>query len=245
MNLYGLIGYPLSHSFSEQYFTEKFARENLTDCIFKAFPITSVHELPALLQNNPSLKGLCVTIPYKEQVIRYVTALSGEVKNIGATNSIKISGNKLIAYNTDITGFEKSFTANLQPHHKKVLVLGTGGASKAVQFVLHKLHLDFLVVSRNAAVSGKLIGYNELTREIMEQHQVIINCTPSGMWPNDSDFPSIPYDLITSQHYVFDLIYKPAVTLFLKKAAERGAITKNGYEMLIIQAEESWKLWNT
>ncbi|MEO6220317.1 MAG: shikimate dehydrogenase [Ginsengibacter sp.] len=245
MRLYGLIGYPLTHSFSEQYFTEKFVREYLDDCLFKPFPITSITDLPALLKANPLLKGLGVTIPYKEKVLSYVTFLSDEVKQIGATNSIKISGDNLIAYNTDITGFENSFRKLLKPHHKKALVLGTGGASKAVQFVLVKLAIDFLVVSRKEGLKSNLINYNMVTESVISEYTVIINCTPVGMWPNDSNYIDLPYNGITSDHYVFDLIYKPVKTLLLKKAEERGAIIQNGYDMLIIQAEESWKLWNS
>ena len=244
MRLYGLIGYPLTHSFSEQYFTEKFAREHLDDCVFKNFPINAITKLPALLKAN-SLKGLCVTIPYKEQVLVYANTLSDEVKQIGATNSIKISGDNLAAYNTDITGFEKSFAKELKPHHIKALVLGTGGASKAVQFVLKKLNIDFLVVSRSKALRSNLINYNMVTESIMSQYPVIINCTPVGMWPHDNDCVDIPYNSITPDHYVFDLIYKPSKTLLLKRAEEQGAAIQNGYDMLIIQAEESWKLWNS
>lgn len=244
MRLYGLIGYPLTHSFSEQYFTEKFAREHLDDCVFKNFSINAITEFPTLLKIN-SLKGLCVTIPYKEQVLLYATALSDEVKQIGATNSIKISGNNLTAYNTDIIGFAKSFAKELKPHHTKALVLGTGGASKAVQFVLKKLNVDFLVVSRSEALRSNLINYNMVTESIMSQYPVIINCTPVGMWPHDNDCVDIPYNSITPDHYVFDLIYKPSKTLLLKRAEAQGATIQNGYDMLIIQAEESWKLWNS
>lgn len=243
MNLYGLIGYPLSHSFSEQYFTQKFERENL-DCRFKNFPITSIEQFPALLNEN-LLKGLCVTIPYKEQVLQYIPALSEEVKAIGATNSIKISGNNLVAFNTDIIGFEKSFSELIKPYHKKALVLGTGGASKAVQFVLKKLEFEFLLVSRSESLQNNIISYQQLDKEIMSQYQVIINCTPSGMWPNENNCPDVPYNLITPRHYAFDLIYKPPKTLFLKKAEEHGAVIKNGYDMLILQAEASWKIWNS
>jgi shikimate dehydrogenase len=245
MRLYGLIGYPLTHSFSEQYFTEKFAREHLDDCVFKPFAISRITELPALLKANPSLKGLGVTIPYKEKVLPYVNTLSDEVKQIGATNSIKISGDNLVAYNTDITGFENSLVKLLKPHNKKALVLGTGGASKAVQFVLKKLDIDFLIVSRSGGLQSNLINYNMLTESIISRHTVVINCTPVGMWPHDNDCVDIPYNSITSDHYVFDLIYKPAKTQLLKKAEERGATIQNGYDMLIIQAEESWKLWNS
>ncbi|MEO6454569.1 MAG: shikimate dehydrogenase [Ginsengibacter sp.] len=244
MNLYGLIGYPLTHSFSQQYFTQKFEREGIMDCIYKNFPITSINEFPALLKAN-FLKGLNVTIPYKEQVLQYVTSLSDDVKIIGAANTIIISGDNLFAYNTDVIGFEKSFTNLIKPDHKRALVLGTGGASKAVQFVLKKLDIEYLLVSRSDSANGNLINYDQLTRVIMKQYPVIINCTPSGMSPADNNCPDIPYHFITPDHYVFDLIYKPAKTLLLKKAEEQGAAIKNGYDMLIIQAEESWKLWNT
>jgi shikimate dehydrogenase len=245
MRLYGLIGYPLSHSFSEQYFTEKFAKEHLHDCEFRSFPISTITDFPALLQVNSLLKGLCVTIPYKEQVLPYINVLSDEVKQIGATNSIKFSGGDLIGYNTDIAGFEKSFIKLLKPYHKKALVLGTGGASKAIQFVLKKLNIDFLLVSRSEALQENLINYNMLTEEIMKEYSIVINCTPVGMWPHDNESVDIPYNFITSRHYVFDLIYRPSKTLLLKKAQEQGAAIQNGYEMLIIQAEESWKLWNS
>ena len=243
MNLYGLIGYPLGHSFSEQYFAKKFEREGIVDCIYKNFPIESIHQLPALLKAN-LLKGFNVTIPYKEQVLQYVTTLSKDVKIIGATNTIKISGDNLTAFNTDVIGFERSFVELVKPHHKKALVLGTGGASKAIQFVLNKLNLEFLLVSRRETLKTNLLSYSDLDEETMRQYQVIINCTPSGMGLNNNTCPDIPYHFITPDHYVFDLIYKPAKTLFLKKAEEQGATIKNGYEMLIIQAEESWKLWN-
>jgi len=245
MRLYGLIGYPLSHSFSEQYFTEKFATEQLDDCVFKSFAITSINELPALLKANPLLKGLAVTIPYKEKVLPYVTSLSDEVQQIGATNCIKILGDNLAAYNTDIKGFEISFVKQLKPHHKKALILGTGGASKAVQFVLKKLNINFLIVSRSEDLQNNSVNYDMLTENIMSQYSIVINCTPVGMWPHDSDCVDIPYNLLTPDHYVFDLIYKPVKTQLLKKAEEHGAAIQNGYEMLIIQAEENWKLWNS
>jgi shikimate dehydrogenase len=245
MNLYGLIGYPLGHSFSKQYFTEKFAREEKGDCKYETFAIAHIGQFPALLQNNPDLKGLNITIPYKEQVLKFVTQLSAEVKDIGATNCIKISGNQLIAYNTDIIGFEQSFCKLLQPHHKKALVLGTGGSSKAVQYVLRKLGIEFLVVSRSENLQPGFISYNMIEESVMDSHPVIINCSPAGMFPNDNYCPLIPYQFITAQHYLFDLVYKPAKTLFLQNGEEKGALVKNGYEMLILQAEAGWKIWNT
>ncbi len=245
MKLYGLIGYPLGHSFSKQYFTEKFEREGLTDCKFEAFPISSINEFNGLIAANPLLKGLGVTIPYKEKVLQFVDELSEEVKHIGATNSIKISGNKLIAYNTDIIGFEESFTEKLKPSHKRALVLGTGGASKAVQFVLKKLNIDFLVVTRNEITKEGFIQYNNIDRNLIREYKIVINCTPVGMHPKEENAPEIPYQFLTPDHYLYDLVYKPFATLFLQKGEERGAAVKNGYDMLLIQAEASWKIWNS
>ncbi len=245
MKQYGLIGYPLGHSFSKQYFTEKFEKEGLTDCFFELFPIKTIDEFPTLLNAHPLLKGLGVTIPYKEQVLQFVDELSDEVKYIGATNSIKISGNKLIAYNTDIIGFEESFRKELKTIHRKALVLGDGGASKAVQYVLKNSGIDFLVVSRKKSLKDGVINYNSINREIISEYNVIINCTPLGMSPNVNTAPEIPYHLLTPEHYLFDLVYKPASTLFLQKGIERGTAIQNGYEMLVIQAESSWKIWNS
>lgn len=244
MKLYGLIGFPLGHSFSKQYFTEKFEKEGIKDCRFEAFPIPVIEDLPLLLQNNPGLKGLSVTIPYKEQVLQYVHELSDEVKAIGATNSLKINNGKLTAYNTDIAGFERSFAKQLQPHHKKALLLGTGGASKAVQYVLNKLSIDFLVVSRNKEEKENHIAYNDINEAIMKEYPVIINASPVGMYPKEDIAPSIPYGFISAGHYLYDLVYKPAETIFLQEGKKRGAAVENGYEMLLIQAEESWRIWN-
>lgn len=243
MKCYGLIGYPLGHSFSKKYFTEKFQREGITDCQFEAFPITSIDLFPQLLKDNPELLGLSVTIPYKEQVLQYIDELSDEVAFIGATNSIKIKNGKLTAYNTDIVGFEQTFIRKLQPHHTKALILGSGGASKAVQYVLKKLGIDFLVVSRGADKPG-YISYEALTADVMHEYTVIINSSPVGMYPNDNDYPNIPYELLTTQHYLYDLVYRPAETMFLKKGAAQGAATLNGEDMLVLQAEASWKIWN-
>lgn len=245
MNLYGLIGYPLGHSFSKQYFTEKFEKEGIAGSVFEAFPIPSIEAFPALIKNNPSLKGLSVTIPYKEQVLHYIDEFSDEVKAIGATNSIKISKGKLTAYNTDIVGFEKSFTKLLQSQDTKALVLGTGGASKAVQYVLKKLAIEFLVVTRNKNGEQGFISYTEIDEVIMNDYKVIINCSPVGMYPNENTAPDIPYKWLSSSHYLYDLVYKPAETLFLKNGRERGALIQNGYEMLLLQAEESWRIWNS
>ena len=244
MKLYGLIGYPLGHSFSKEYFTEKLQREGITDCSYELFPISSITDLPSLLISNPNLKGFNVTIPYKEQVLQFVNETTDAVKNIGAANTIKIHGDKLIAYNTDVIGFENSLEKKLEPSHIKALVLGTGGSSKAVQYVLKKLEIEFLLVTRSDKSSVGTINYSMIDEAIINQYHLIINCTPVGMYPNKDQCPNLPYGYLTKQHYLYDLVYKPEKTLFLKKGEERGAIIQNGYEMLIIQAEESWKIWN-
>jgi shikimate dehydrogenase len=244
MKTYGIIGFPLTHSFSQQYFTEKIGREGIAGSVFHSFPLASIDEFPGLLSANPSLKGLAVTIPYKEQVLKYVTRQSAEVEQIGATNCIKINGDELTAYNTDITGFEKSFVKKLKPHHTKALVLGTGGASKAVQYVLNRLGVEFLVVSRNKSETEKFIQYSRISAETINEFSIIINTTPLGMSPAEDDCPDIPYSFLTPNHYLFDLVYKPLKTLFLQKGEEQGATVENGFEMLIIQAEENWRIWN-
>ena len=244
MKLYGLIGYPLSHSFSKQYFTEKFEKEGLADCFFEAFPITSIDAFPDVLNSHLELKGLSVTIPYKEQVLKFVDEFSPEVKFIGASNSLKITSGKIVAFNTDIIGFEASFIGPLKPHHSKALILGTGGASKAVQYVLHQLGIPFLIVSRKENEDKQFIPYNKINESTMSEYNIIINCSPVGMWPDEKNCPDIPYYLLTSDHYLFDLVYKPAETVFLQKGKEMGAVIKNGYDMLLIQAEASWEIWN-
>jgi shikimate dehydrogenase len=244
MRLYGLIGYPLGHSFSKKYFTQKFERENLPGCRYELFPIPSIKDLPFLISSTPFLKGLNVTIPYKQQVLEYVTEKSDAVKNIGAANTIKIIGDNLIAYNTDVIGFENSFIKKLKIFHKKALVLGTGGSSKAVQFVLNKLGIEFLFVSSSQQPSPNIINYSMIDERIMNEHLVIINCTPVGMSPNDNESPQLPYQFVSKEHYLFDLVYKPEKTMFLQKGEKKGAAIQNGYEMLVIQAEESWKIWN-
>lgn len=244
MKTYGTIGYPLTHSFSRQYFTEKIEKERIPESAYFSFPLKSIDEFPDFLQTNPTLRGLAVTIPYKEKVLKYVSIISEEVKLIGAANCIKVRGNVLTAYNTDIIGFENSFVKNLKPVHNKALVLGTGGASKAVQYVLKKLGIGFLVVSRNKTSAENFIQYSQLTAGIINEYNIIINTTPLGMSPAEDTCPDLPYELLTTNHYLFDLVYKPAKTLFLQKGEQRGATIINGFEMLIIQADENWRIWN-
>ncbi len=241
--LYGLIGYPLGHSFSKQFFLEKFEREGLSDCSFELFPIASIDEFPALMAAYPALKGMAVTIPYKEKVLPFVQAQSDEVQQIGAANCIKIQKGLLTAYNTDIIGFEKSFVPLLKPHHKQALVLGTGGAAKAVQYVLKQLAIPFTTVSRTTGEG--VIAYENINEQLMQHNTIIINCTPVGMYPDEAGFPAIPYDWVTAQHYLYDMVYRPAETVFLQKGKECGATVKNGFEMLELQAIANWHLWNS
>ena len=242
MKLYGLIGYPLIQSFSKKYFTEKFMQEAITDCLFELFPLEEINEFPQLIQSHANLRGLAVTIPYKEKVMPFLSVLDEEAKAIGAVNCICVYGSTLKGYNTDVRGFEKSFVPLLKKNQHRALVLGTGGASKAVQFVLKKLGIEFLLVSRQQ--SANTIGYDELNESYLQEYPIIINCTPVGMVPNEQYAPAIPYEFIGAHNYLYDLIYKPAETKFLQEGKRRGAVVKNGYEMLIIQAEENWRLWN-
>lgn len=245
MNLYGLIGYPLGHSFSSEYFNEKFKREGLKENYFQLFPIEEISSFTELLADNPSLKGLAVTIPYKQTIIPFLHKMTAEAREIGAVNCINISGGLLTGHNTDVKGFELSFTATRRAHHDRALVLGSGGASKAVQFILRKLQIPFLIVSRISQGLEGIISYNEINQVLMEEYNIIINCSPVGMSPHVDSKPSIPYQYLSSQHYLYDLVYKPAETQFLMEGNRRGATTKNGFDMLIIQAEENWRIWNS
>lgn len=240
-SLYGIIGNPLSHSFSPAYFTAKFAREQI-DAEYGQFELKNINEFPLLLRTHWNLKGLNVTIPYKQLIIPYLSGLSDAAKLIGAVNCIDITTGKLTGYNTDVIGFERSLLPILQPEHKKALVLGTGGSSLAVKYVLKKLGIDFLSVSR-APVQGA-ISYFALTPDLVRDHLLIINTTPVGMYPQVNALPDIPYEAITSKHLLFDLIYNPQETKFLAAGNERGAITSNGLTMLHLQAEASWEIWN-
>ncbi|MEO7802163.1 MAG: shikimate dehydrogenase [Ginsengibacter sp.] len=240
--LYGLIGYPLGHSFSKKYFTDKFEKENITDTEYKLFPIEHIDGLKAIVANNPNLAGLNITIPHKQSVLKFATHLSDAVKEIGAANILKFTSSQVEAYNTDVIGFEKSLLTELKAFHKKTLILGTGGSSNAVQFVCRKLGIEYLLVSRNK--SERAISYADLGQDIMSNYLVIINTTPLGTFPDTASFPEIPYIHITNKHYCFDLVYNPPKTVFLTKAEEQGATIKNGYDMLVIQAQESWKIWN-
>ncbi len=246
MQKYGLIGYPLKHSFSIGYFNEKFKAENI-DAEYVNFEIPTINDFMQVIEENPNLCGLNVTIPYKEQVIPFLDELDKDTAKIGAVNVIKIvrlpKGKvKLVGYNSDIIGFTQSIEPLLQSHHKKALILGTGGASKAVYHGLNNLGIESTFVSRTKK-NNKFLTYEELTPEVMASHTVIVNTTPVGMFPKVDFCPNIPYEQLTSDHLLYHLLYNPNETLFMKKGQAQGAITKNGLEMLLLQAFAAWEIW--
>jgi shikimate dehydrogenase len=245
MQLFGLIGYPLSHSFSKGYFAEKFQKENIEGCRYDNYPIDNINLLPEIIKNSPELSGLNVTIPYKEKVLAFLDSISDEAKEIGAVNTILINRQNdqiiLSGYNTDVYGFGESLRPLLEPHHTSALILGTGGASKAVKFALTKLGVDFIQVSRNR--SEKTLAYEDLSRKIIEDHKIIINTTPLGTYPKVEECPPLPYKYLSSNHLLYDLVYNPAVTAFLNQGLTHHCRTKNGLEMLHLQAEKSWEIW--
>ena len=248
MRQFGLIGYPLSHSFSQGFFAKKFLNENIKDAHYANFPIASISEFNALWQQQ-DLEGLNVTIPYKKEVIPFIQYPSSVVQKINACNCIRKFNNELYGYNTDVIGFEKSLLPLLKPHHTQALILGTGGAAAAVEFVLQKLSITYQLVSRtkkeNASIfNAAVIHYSDLNTDTISQHTLIINTSPIGMYPNVTEAPAIAYEGIGTHHYLYDLVYNPAETLFLSKGKEKGAAVKNGLDMLHIQAEESWAIWN-
>ena len=243
MRRFGLIGYPLSHSFSQKYFSEKFRKEGIRDAVYENFPLPDSGSLISLLASAPTLEGLNVTIPYKQQVLPFLDFRSEIVEQTGACNCIRIRKGKLYGFNTDVPGFEQSLEKKLKPWHTRALVLGTGGASKAVEFVLKKRGIDYRLVSRHPGQPGIILTYEEVDRELVRSRLLIINTTPLGMFPLLDASPPLPYDAMGKEHYLFDLIYNPAKTLFLQKGEGQGAAIQNGLEMLTIQAEESWRIW--
>lgn len=245
MDKYGLIGYPLGHSFSKSYFNEKFENEKI-DAEYINFEIPTLDSLPEILASNPELKGLNVTIPYKEKVISYLDSISPEARAIGAVNVIRVDhkGNNtfLKGFNSDVIGFTKSIEPLLERFHKKALILGTGGASKAIKFGLKSLGLETVFVSRFERPGT--IQYSQITPDVIQEYNVIVNCTPCGMYPHIDECPQLPYDAITSKNLLYDLLYNPDETLFMKKGALHGATVKNGLEMLLLQAFASWEFWH-
>lgn len=240
--MYGLIGNPLGHSFSADFFNAKFRKEGINEK-YELFPLAEIGRLPALLESHPELEGLNVTIPYKEAVIPYLTALSGDAREIGAVNVIKISdnGKTLTGYNSDAIGFRDTITPLIKPYMRKALVLGTGGASRAVAYVLRGLGLQVTKVSRHPG-AGEL-SYDALSPAVMETSHVIVNTTPLGMWPDTDRMPPVPYHLLTPGHLCYDLVYNPEVTKFMELAAKQGATVKNGLDMLHGQALAAWRIW--
>ena len=246
MDKYGLIGFPLKHSFSMSYFNEKFDAERI-DAQYINFEIPNIEYFQEVIEENPELKGLNVTIPYKEKVIKYLNELDKDAATIGAVNVIKITHSKkgkvfLRGYNSDVIGFTQSIQPLLEPTHKRALILGSGGASKAVFHGLKKLGITSTFVSR-AKHNKETITYEELTPELMAKHTVIVNTTPLGMYPNLDACPDIPYDCLTTDHLLYDLLYNPDQTLFLEKGKAKGCVTKNGLEMLLLQAFAAWEIW--
>lgn len=240
MRKFGLIGFPLTHSFSKKYFTDLFSNEKIS-AVYENYPLAHIQEVLPLFQ-DPLLEGINVTIPYKEAILPYLDEQSEAVQQIGACNCVHIEKGRKIGYNTDVIGFEKTWERKLKPHHTEALILGTGGAAKAVSYVLRKRGIRYKKVSRTAA-EGR-IAYGDLTASLLATHTLIINTTPLGMYPNVEDCPDIPYEALSSAHYLYDLVYNPAKTLFLQKGEAQGAAIENGQDMLIIQANESRKIWN-
>lgn len=243
--MFGLIGYPLGHSFSKKYFETKFRHEQIHGCAYENFELSSIEELSSLIVATPALQGFNVTIPYKELIIPFLNYSSDVVKKTGACNCVSIRNRELYGFNTDVTGFEQSLKKKLLPCHNKALILGTGGAAKAVAYVMNKLGISFSYITRNNQHSPGHLHYKDVDDSLLKSHTLIVNTTPSGMYPHIHAAPPINYDIITAQHYLFDLIYNPEKTLFLKRGESRGAAIENGHEMLIIQAEESWKIWTS
>lgn len=248
MKQYGLIGYPLSHSFSKKYFTEKFEKENIKNCEYNLFPIENINLLPQLIADNPTLMGLNVTIPYKESVISFLDELDETAKAVGAVNCIKITRNgnslQLKGYNTDVYGFRQSIKPFLEIQHERALILGTGGASKAVAYVLKEIGIDTYFVSRGPKTKDKMLSYEELNENVINAFKLIINTSPVGTFPNIADAPTIPYNFISPSHLLYDLVYNPPETEFLKRGKAQGASVVNGLSMLQQQAEEAWSVWN-
>ncbi len=247
MKRYGLLGYPLTHSFSKRFFTEKFEKENI-DSSYENFEIDTIAKFPDVVKNNPDIVGFNVTIPYKEQVIQYLDDLNDSAREIGAVNTIRVSrtGDSVFlkGFNTDTYGFETSLQPLLKDYHKKALILGNGGASKALKYVLGKRGIDYISASRRE-LNDKEISYADINRDVMQERLLIINATPLGTFPNVDTYPNIPYEFIGKQHLLFDVVYNPEVTQFLRRGKERGATIKNGYEMLLNQALKSYEIWTS
>lgn len=242
---YGLLGKKISYSFSKGYFSDKFLNQGLTNHEYLNFDIERIQDFSKIIQEfGFSLKGFNVTIPYKQEIFKFLDDIDDTAKLVGAVNTVKYNNKgKLIGYNSDVVGFEQSIIPLLKPHHTKALILGTGGASKAVSYVFKKLGIDCIKVSRKAFEKREIL-YDDLTKTLLKEYTIIVNCSPVGTFPNVDQKPAIPYQFITQNHLLYDLIYNPKETSFLKEGIKKGAFTKNGHEMLVLQAEESWRIWN-
>lgn len=241
MKTFGLLGKNISYSFSRTYFTEKFKKENI-DAKYYNFDLEEINEFRDVIKEMPELQGLNVTIPYKQEIITFLDDLAPEAKEIGAVNTVKVNGNKLIGYNTDYIGFSESIKPLLKTQHKKALILGTGGASKAIAYALKELEIEYKFVSRSSG--NDRLKYEDLSEEIIRDHKVIINTTPVGTFPDVEKYPKFPIQYLTNKHLVYDLIYNPGTTQLLALAKEQGATVKNGLKMLELQAESAWNIWN-
>ena len=244
MNKLGLLGKDISYSFSKTYFKKKFEDENISDTTYENFDIESIDLFPSIIKNTTGLKGLNVTIPYKEQVIPFLDKVNKKAKTIGAVNTIKITKKgKLVGYNTDCYGFKKTIKPFIKSHHKKALILGTGGASKAIAYTLNEMAISYQYVSRKLS-DGVGFSYDTLTANDVKDYKIIINCSPVGTFPNIEDCPNIPYQAINEKYILFDLIYNPEETKFLRLGKKNKATTVNGLGMLEFQAEKAWSIWN-
>lgn len=247
MKKYGLLGYPLTHSFSKKYFTEKFEKENINSS-YENFEIDCIEKFDDVVKNHTEVVGFNVTIPYKEQIIPFLDELNDSAKEIGAVNTIRVlrteSGFHLKGFNTDTFGFESSLKPLLKEHHKKALILGAGGAAKAIKYVFNQLGIEFLTVTRQIP-KAKEVNYSDLGEDLIREFTIIVNCTPLGTYPNVETFPDIPYQFIGEKHLLYDLVYNPEETKFMQKGKANGSSVKNGYEMLIQQAEKAYEIWNT
>ncbi len=242
MKVYGLVGKDIDYSFSKKYFAEYFKKSGIEDCVYENFSINEIDGFKELLERNPSIAGLNITIPYKEAIIPFIHKLSKKAAAIGAVNVIRFQKNgKIKGYNTDCYGFKKSIKPLIQTHHRKALILGTGGSSKAIVFALNELDIACTYVSRNK--KSDYLTYEELTAKTFEDFQIIVNCTPLGTFPKVDECPPVPYQYFSNKHLAFDLVYNPPETLFLQKAKQHDATIKNGWEMLIYQAKKSWQIW--
>lgn len=245
MKTYGLIGKTLEHSFSKKYFTGYFKERKMNDCEYLNFEISNLQQEIPILKQRAGLRGLNVTLPYKNAIIPLLDEMTAQCREMNACNCIEVKDGKWIGHNTDAFGFEKSFIPSLKDLHKKALILGDGGAAAAVRFVLKKLNIPFLNVSRKMNMGGNYINYEDLSAELIREYNIIINTTPLGMFPKVNEAPDIPYEFISSLNYLYDLIYNPSKTLFLLNGESKGAVIQNGADMLILQAQESWKIWES